>query len=878
MPDRPQLDGAEPRNPRAGRGRHAEPATGVREVALQVGRYGSLAFAASVVAAVTAGTGVAAAESTDSASTASTSGASSDASAPSSSGGSDSAKADTTKSETPPSSPAQKDGDEPSDSSDPDGSTKEGSGSDHSISDDPVSDDSPEGEDPGSESLVDRDHVAAQDHTPRSLESDHPSSVEDASDLFPDNDVDGDPTAANANSGGDSESDDASPPAVPVPASVALSSADHSEKATRSGEEQASVVVPATYVSAAVNSSGLTGRSSVPVVDQITAALMAWVRRTFLNESPNLAYDPNKNVQGQFGVITGDIGATDPEGDKIRYVIVKGPQHGTVVVDQATGVFTYHPDLDFAQAGGSDGFVVRITDDKFSLLDLFRADHGSPQTTIALNVDSIVPSAERFIVPLPDNIKQPQNAVFTSDGKGLVFRGTPDGTTRSEIFRSNLDGTDVQCLTCGLSPELTAGFSKPFVFEDGNRILVSSGTQSSTGGETADHYILECAGGVYSSGPGTRLVKINVPTTVAPGVTVVQKERELRIAPDGVHVAYTQLLGAGTVTQIVSSVGTLQRTEAGYDIVDAHIVYAGGELKNFTPDGKGVIVTDFFGRYEAGNADDVLIDLSDGTVTRLTTNLDYDESVDLSPNGQWMAVGSSRGLDYLTPMSQVVRPTFVPAWVVFPTFQAKKGTLNQAWVVSRDAETAGEEGIFLGDATGQYVSVPVANWSPDGTQVAFWERNSLDATDTRLVLATLKNIDGGVTPADVSTPDTSSWATPVSQYVPKPTPLEPSRDGKVGGHATVTTTKVGNTTTTSVTYTNFEDEEGFILNGTESTASNASGTSIIYNANISVSGSDGSDRGYLTADNVKILNQATITGVIESSIDGDYQVMGTPVG
>ena len=41
-------------------------------------------------------------------------------------------------------------------------------------------------------------------------------------------------------------------------------------------------------------------------------------------------------------------------------------------------------------------------------------------------------------------------------------------------------------------------------------------------------------------------------------------------------------------------------------------------------------------------------DLRTGQVSRLTANLDYDESVDMSPNGEWLAVGSSRTKDYLT--------------------------------------------------------------------------------------------------------------------------------------------------------------------------------------------------------------------------------------
>ncbi len=403
-----------------------------------------------------------------------------------------------------------------------------------------------------------------------------------------------------------------------------------------------------------------TGPAGKPVEPPFASALLAWVRRSFFNKSPSLHYDPTINVQAQYGVVTGNIGAVDPEGDVIAYKLVKGPQHGIVTIDQASGSFTYTPDLDYAQAGGSDSFVVKVTDNVWSVRDLFRWDHGSRKAVIGLSVDSILPSAQRFVVPLPDDILQPQNAAFTADGQALVFRATPAGGTRSEIYRVNLDGTGLQCLTAGLAPDLTTNLSKPFVFDDGNRVLLSAGTQSdSGGGETADHYILECAGGgVSSCGAGSTLLQIRVPTTVAPGVTVIQKERELRVAPDGIHVGFTQLLGAGTATQLVSSVGTLQRSDTGYDVEDARVVYVGGELKNFTPDGKGVMVTDFSGKYEAGNADDVLVDLGSGRVSRITGNLDYDESVDMSPNGGngWRSAAREQG----TISPPRCRRSFVP--------------------------------------------------------------------------------------------------------------------------------------------------------------------------------------------------------------------------
>ena len=647
------------------------------------------------------------------------------------------------------------------------------------------------------------------------------------------------------------------------------------DRRTVEGAGQSDVVSVTYLTNPAVGAPVASQMVDEPVQTLFAWSLLGWVRRNFFNQAPVLDYGPSSNVQGPLGVITGHLGATDPEGDALTYTVIARPEHGTVVIDDVTGTFVYTPDLEYAMGGGVDSFRVRVTDGKLNLLHFLRPDFGMPRLTVGLDVQSIQPSADRFVVPLPDDVVQPQNPTYTHDGTALIFRATPVGATRTEIYRVGIDGSGLQCLTCGLAPEITENLSKPFAFDDGNRVLLSAGTQSDSGGETADHYILECAGGVNACGAGSQLLEITVPTSVPANVVVIQKQRELRIAPDGVHVGFTQLLGSGTATQLVSSVGRLERTETGYVIVDPRVVYVGGELKNFTSDGKGVMVTDFSGKYEAGNADNVLIDLADGTVTRLTTNLDYDESVDMSPNGRWLALGSSRTLDYLTPMSQIIRPTFVPAYVVFPTFQAKKGSLNQAWVISVDDELAGENGIFLGDPSGAYNSVPVANWSADGTAVTFWERSKTDPSDTRLVVATLNNIDGGTRPSDVSTPDPSGWAQPLSSVVVKATPTEASRAGRVGGSAVVTTSKAGNLTTTTVTYTDFEDEQGLILNGTETTVTNATLTNITYSSDISVTGGDGSARGYLRADGVKIVNQLSLTGTIESSLDGNVLVMGS---
>lgn len=563
------------------------------------------------------------------------------------------------------------------------------------------------------------------------------------------------------------------------------------------------------------------------------------------------------------GAVTGELGFRAPGDLPLSYTVVSGPTQGSVVVS-SSGTFVYTPTQTARLAADgatplTDTFVVMASD-------------GFGTTTQTITVP-IAPA--RYVVALPSDIQTPRMPDFTPDGKSLVFSATPLGGTRSEIYRVNVDGSDLQCLTCGLAPEVTGNLAKPFAMENGTDYLLSGGTQSSTGGSSADHFILHCTGGSGGCGEGSTLSLINVPTQYAAGVSVVQT-REMRIAPDGTHIAYTQLLASGTQTVLVTMVGTLEENDGSYDIVDSRVVYDGGEIKSFTPDGKAVIVTDFYGRYNQGNADNVMVNLQDGSVTRLTANLDYDESANLSPNGQWLVLGSSRTLNLLTPMTQIVRPTFIPAYVIFPTFLSNQGTTNQAWLVSPADELAGENGVFLGDPSGAYVSRPVASWSPSGDAVTFWEASATDPTQSRLVVTYLNDTGGGTTPVDTSTPDLSGWATPLSSFVPKLPSLEPGRAGLVGGDAQVASVKNGKLTTTTVTYNNFEDSSGYILNGTESTTANATMTTITYNADITVTGPDGTTIGWLRADNVVISNQQTIQGTIESSMNGNDLVMGTP--
>jgi len=89
-------------------------------------------------------------------------------------------------------------------------------------------------------------------------------------------------------------------------------------------------------------------------------ALLAWVRREFFNRSPTIT--PVMNPQTD-GLITGNVGAVDPDGDPLTYTVIGRPQNGgTLEIDQ-NGNFTYRPMNAMAAVGGVDQFTVVVSDE-----------------------------------------------------------------------------------------------------------------------------------------------------------------------------------------------------------------------------------------------------------------------------------------------------------------------------------------------------------------------------------------------------------------------------------------------------------------------------------------------------------------------------------
>jgi hypothetical protein len=373
-----------------------------------------------------------------------------------------------------------------------------------------------------------------------------------------------------------------------------------------------------------------------------------------------------------------------------------------------------------------------------------------------------------------------------------------------------------------------------------------------------------------------------VPVTTPPGGGfAIDQQREMRVSPDGTHVLFTRIvLGPNNLVQALPIVGTLTRTANGFQVDDARVVYPTGEGKQWTPDGKGVVILG--GAYEAGNVDDIEVDIATGTVTRVTANLDYDEDMDFSPNEQWIAIGSTRGLDALTPMTRIIRPNFLPAYVSAPVYDEYAlpiNVSNQEWLVALDDELKRENGIPLFDTGDGYAARSMPSWNPTGEAITFWESSITDPTVSRLLIANLKYTTSvGPVAADRSTPSSDSWAPQLGTYVATTTPLPVvgTHAGVGGGTALVSEVPDpadATRTIRTVVYTNYVNEIGEILNGTESADYNAGQTAVHYLADITVTGAH---TGYLQADATVNAFQQSLTGYITSDVDGDVQSLPDP--
>ncbi|GFM18767.1 hypothetical protein PO1_contig-033-21 [Mycobacterium sp. PO1] len=162
----------------------------------------------------------------------------------------------------------------------------------------------------------------------------------------------------------------------------------------------------------------------LPTFEFVTAVFGAIRRemdRLFSNDGPNAA--PVLTGQAGPGVLTGSLGATDPEGDPLRYSVVQAPGQGAVTVD-ADGDFVYTAGPDLAAAGGTDTFVIRVRDTGFRLLS------AGPRTTevpVTVTVSAAEAGGGETSAAAAPTAMLLAAAQATSTGSGSVYQVSASG-------------------------------------------------------------------------------------------------------------------------------------------------------------------------------------------------------------------------------------------------------------------------------------------------------------------------------------------------------------------------------------------------------------------------------------------------------------------
>jgi hypothetical protein len=151
-------------------------------------------------------------------------------------------------------------------------------------------------------------------------------------------------------------------------------------------------------------------------------SVVSLIQRTFFNQSPTTR--PLTYVQGTNGVVVGTLGATDAEGDPLRYRLVSQATNGVVTLT-SNGAYVYTPSQEFATTGGTDTFTVAVDDIGWHL-HLFNGN-GTVVTQVPVTVT-------------PTTYTAPDTSVGSSRGfdvynltsKPMRYLGISSGSAESE--------------------------------------------------------------------------------------------------------------------------------------------------------------------------------------------------------------------------------------------------------------------------------------------------------------------------------------------------------------------------------------------------------------------------------------------------------------
>jgi YVTN family beta-propeller protein len=112
-------------------------------------------------------------------------------------------------------------------------------------------------------------------------------------------------------------------------------------------------------VAASVTRAAQTPRVAPTALQTALASIHRGLFGLFENHAPQAT--PLQIGENTGRLVTGSVGAVDPDGDRLTYQVALNPMHGSVAVNP-DGNFVYTPDAELAANGGQDTFVVTVSD------------------------------------------------------------------------------------------------------------------------------------------------------------------------------------------------------------------------------------------------------------------------------------------------------------------------------------------------------------------------------------------------------------------------------------------------------------------------------------------------------------------------------------
>jgi YVTN family beta-propeller protein len=317
--------------------------------------------------------------------------------------------------------------------------------------------------------------------------------------------------------------------------------------AIRQFENSPSLPAPAAPTARTVATSQTLAVETVnaPVAQSTPPSLTEMLQHAFFNTSPTA--DPAQSLGQSGGVVTGDLHASDPDGNEVTYTVTEQPTHGTVVVNP-DGSYTYTPDSDLAHNGGTDHFTVsvddgaayRTADGAGAILGVF---HSLAQAVGLSGPDTTSITVPVSITATTGVGSRPQGIAVSPDGKYLYVANYGDNTVSvidtatNSVITTVTVGTaspcDGQCGPYGLT-----------VAPDGSRVYVTdSGFQPAFNADGSIAYYF----------PETTVSVIDTATyTVTNTIDVGQGPVSVAVSPDGKRV-YVGYPGGPTPVRVIDT-------------------------------------------------------------------------------------------------------------------------------------------------------------------------------------------------------------------------------------------------------------------------------------------------------------------------------------